>query len=408
MSASPNSAMGAILYGLISAAIFAVAVKCAYAPLVRFLIWIGRRLPPRMRPRLRHGADRVFPGWRTAGGLARPPLDWRLQQIRERKRVAYALVGGVYLDLNLHPVNVGELREGEFSGLDSVRLDVGGSAAWVGHYLYGIPEGRQRSFLFSSLGDDAFSQDLRQRVKYADWVKKFHYGEAKYSQCGLSVNLENPNDLPSTTLTHRGSLGSLGWRQILAPLTKCTKRGGIIYISGYFRTNLCNGLSRALEALPAQTVVCIDHGRFQPEDYRHTGAALTKAFSSALVDVYLCSTTEFRDFASGAGVEGAQDRPLEEVIKLCEARQILPPFTVIKGKVGTAPTAYIAHHGDVETIELSHEVAHTHGRVGKQNAFNAGFLHELGSGQPGSDLYTAVAGAVRCALETWASTMQRT
>jgi sugar/nucleoside kinase (ribokinase family) len=360
-----------------------------------------------MRLGLRDSADKIVPNWRRIGGFGRLPFDWRLRQIRERKKITYALVGGIYLDIGLYPVTLSELREGEFSGLGSVRMDIGGSAAWVGHYLYKMTNGGQRSFLFSRLGDDAFSKDLRQRLGNEQWVEKFHQSAAAFSQCGLSVNLEQPVNRPSTTLTHRGSLSSFEWPQILADLDRCTKRGGVIYISGYFRTNLGKDMRNALEALPDQTIVCIDHGRFQPEDYTSVGAALTNAFATGLIDIYLCKETEFRDFAGRAGVATSRERSLVELVKSCEERQILPLFTIISGDPSSATlTAHVAYEGNVEQVELTHEASRTQGRVGTQNAFNAGFLHALGNGSPDSDARSAVIDSVHHALESWATTMQ--
>jgi sugar/nucleoside kinase (ribokinase family) len=405
MSYSSNSVSGTLLYGVIAGVLTAVLTLVARygsRSIFRVLVRIAAKLPPRTRRALRRSADRVAPTWRSIGGFRRPPLDMRLRQIREKKRFAILLIGGVYLDIRLFPVDIVHLEEGEFSDLDRPRVDIGGSASWVGRFLYKSTHDTRRSYLFTRLGDDAFSKDLRRSLHNARWIKKLYAVKAETSVCGVSFDLEPRENKPSTTLTHRGSLGGFNWHQILDDVNRKAKRGGVIYISGYFRTDLCRDLRDSLEALPARTIVCVDHGRFRREDYDRGGPALVSVFQEGLIDVYLCNHFELREFASSAGVAAAGHLAVEELLRACVRARVLPTITVVCGEAGaTSAVAHSAYQGEVKRIELSRRTSVPRARLGTRNAFNAGFLHEFASGASEMETAVALESSVRYALQLW-------
>ena len=330
---SPSrTALGAIVYGVVATAIVAATVfagRHLSAPAFRLLVWVGRKVPERYRPALREGADKIAPTWRQVGGVSRPGFESRLSHLRAIRKPVFALIGSIYYDVSLHPVNLKNLVVGEYSDLNSIRIDIGGSAAWVGRFLHGPMNGSRKSYLFSRLGDDSLSKELRKRLSREPWIRKFYQVPATHAQCGTSFILEPLNYQVYTTLTHREAC-SFDWHQFLRVLHRKVKRGGIIYISGYFRSNLCQDLATSLEALPARTAVCVDHGRFQKKEFDRAGAALAQAFADGLVDVYLCSHVEFTAFAR-ANLGGDLLLRTEEMLKLCYEACILPPVTVIHG-----------------------------------------------------------------------------
>ena len=221
MLPSANTATGQIVYGIAATAIAAALVLAARllsAQTFRLFVWVGRKFPEKYRPALREGADKIAPTWRKVGGVSRPSLESRLSHLRSTSNPAFALIGGVYYDISLHPVNLENLVVGEYSDLDSIRIDVGGSAVWVGHYLHRPMNERKRSYLFSRLGDNALSKELRKKLRREPWIRRFYQVAASHSQCGTSFNLEQLGHQVCTTLTHRGSLASFEWHQFLPKL----------------------------------------------------------------------------------------------------------------------------------------------------------------------------------------------
>ena len=406
MLPSANTALGAIVYGVAATAIVAATVFAARllsAPAFRLFVWVGRKIPERYRPALREGADKIAPTWRKVGGVSRPGFESRLSHLRAISKPVFALIGGIYYDVSLNPVNLNNLVVGEYSDLNSIRIDVGGSAAWVGRFLYGRMNGLKKSYLFSRLGNDSLSKELRRMLSREPWIRKFYQVPATHAQCGTSFNLEPLGYQLHTTLTHRGSLTSFDWHQFLPKLHRKVKRGGIIYISGYFRSNLCQDLATSLEALPAKTVVCVDHGRFQKEDFERAGAALAQAFADGLIDVYLCSHVEFTAFAR-ANLGGDLPLGTEEMLKLCYEACILPPVTVIHGEPEVSgAVAYLAYQGQVRFTKVGEMSPGA--RLGSQNAFNAGFLYKLACGSEDANVDQALDEAVVHALEMWTKTM---
>ena len=404
---SPNTALGAVIWGIVATVIASLGVvtcRRISRQIFQSFIWFARKLPDRYQPALRQGADRIAPTWRKVGGISRPPLESRLRALREVRKPTFALVGGIYYDVTLHPVDLDNLVVGEYSDLDESRKDIGGSAAWVGHYLRTLMDPHAKSYLFSRLGDDANSRDLQKMLKREGWIKKFYQEPAAHAQCGTSYNLEQLGQQKRTTLTHRGSLASFDWRQFLDKLHQKVKHGGIIYISGYFRTNLNQDLTASLETLPAKTIVCIDHGKFQQSDYLRAGAALKQAFSAGLVDVYLCSYSELLGFAESNLGTLATSSSIEEMLTLCHEANLLPPVTVVHGEPNACGTvAYLAYKGDIKVAKLDSPSPGS--RLGCQNAFNAGFIYELAHGSPHSSINVALDEAIMRALQAWTATI---
>lgn len=410
MMPSPNTALGAVLYGLAATAIGGLAVVTARhisRPLFQIFTWSVRKFPERFRPALREGADKIAPTWRKVGGISRPPLESRLRGVRDARKPTFALIGGIYYDISLHPVDLDNMVVGEYSDLDMIRIDIGGSAAWVGHYLRDLMNSRLKVYLFSRLGDDATSKDLRRRLRKEEWIKKFYQVSATHSQCGTSFNLQERGYQQHATFTHRGSLASFDWRQFIDKLHRKVKRAGVIYISGYFRTNLYQDLAASLETLPAKTIVCIDHGRFQRSDFQRAGAALAQAFSSGLIDVYLCSYTEFLNFASSCLspiIPGPPIESIEEALDLCHKFQLLPPVTVVLGEpYADCAVARLAYNGHIKLAKVGELSPGS--RLGAQDAFNAGFIYELGCGSPHSNIDVALDEAVVRGLQAWTATI---
>ena len=129
-----------------------------------------------------------------------------------------------------------------------------------------------------------------------------------------------------------------------------------------------------------------------------------QAFTDGLVDVYLCSHSEFWDYARANLGELRLGVSTEELLKLCSEARILPPVTVIHGEpkvVGAV--AYLAYRGDVRFTKVGEMSPGA--RLGSQSAFNAGFLCKLACGSEDLSVSEALDEAVVHALSVWTATM---
>jgi hypothetical protein len=253
---------------------------------------------------LRRGADIVYPYWRQIAGEAVPraPLAERVAKLRQHERHDYFIVGGVYIDLTLTPVVEPILDASEYSDLDQVTVDCGGSAWFVGSYL--DRNFRKKSTLYTKIGSvGPLSGELKKQIKKGHWHKALRLTVEPTKQCGVSAHLVNRDKGYHTTFTHKGVLADLDWGPVHDDLLWRSRKGGVLHISGYFRTPLCNDLSKSLGKLSPELIVCLDHGRFHQQDHERAARALLGAFKDNLIDIYICTMPELQELMELAGVE---------------------------------------------------------------------------------------------------------
>jgi hypothetical protein len=323
------------------------------------------------------------------------------REIRGLRRPKVVIVGPVYLDLYLEPIDVQTLDGNEFSDLDEVKRRCGGSAFFAGRYLhkcYG-----KRSYLFTRLGKrDALSSELERSIRSEEWVRRPQLITAKDAQCGVSIHLM-PRDAPHTTFTHKGASGGLEWRPILKRIQRRTKRGGgVIYISGYMRTNLYRQLSDSLRYLSPKFLICIDHGRFRAGTHRAEALALAAEFRARLIDVYFCTYDGLRQYMEEIGTGGDASLDEEDYVRSIASNDALPRVTIVRSNpIGGVSTAHVVLDRTVSSVKVPTAQNWPSNRPGLKNAFNVGFMHSLVTGPPEVPFETSVMDATLHALEDW-------
>jgi hypothetical protein len=397
---SPASAAGTIVLALIASGIVGLARAYRQQLMAGLTRWLGRSQA--VRHLLLPIADTLIPSWREdlRGDLrAQRPVGWRIQMLRHLKRPAYVVVGGVYLDLELSPIDVVRLDDAEFYDLNTVNMKCGGSVLYFGrslHELFHI-----RSFLFTRLGKgDPFSKALGSKLRAEAWIRNPHTPESPNTQCGVSVHLVRRQNDYHTTFTNTGTLSALQWGPMWSKLQGRTKRGGVLYIAGYFRTGLHADFSR-LEQLSSKLLICLEHGRFSSTSNPAAASALLEAFRN-LVDVYLCTPPELRELMKSNGVLVDAQTHDREALEYFASQAKLPPITVVRGRaeVGGQAVAHILYDNKVTDVSAPCHANVT--KVGYKSVFNATFVHALVTGDPGDSTEDIVHSATREALDTWA------
>jgi hypothetical protein len=314
------------------------------------------------------------------------------------------LVGGIYLDVWLSPVSVRLAKNTEYSDLDTVRAEPGGSAFYVGKYLG--ESFNRRSYLFSRIGrGDPFSRHLERIVKDVPWIRGDHLTASGTSQCGVSVHLIDHDGTFLPTFTHRGSLVELSWPLILRDLQHYTRRGGgLLYISGLFRTGLAVDLVSSIQKLSPGVLVVLDHGRFQPDDHVAAVRSLLDAFRLAAIDIYICTYSEIAALARGAGVVVSGEVSQFELIESFAGMHFLPKITVVRGDPEPGqPVAILAIDDKIELIEDGPHNWVPRNIPGGNSAFTAGFLNHFYRESPQGNLQDYLENAVRAGLRFWAT-----
>jgi hypothetical protein len=205
-----------------------------------------------------------------------------------------------------------------------------------------------------------------------------------------------------TTFTYKGALASLDWGPVLERLVKKTRRGGLLHISGYFRTGLHEELSWSLSQLSPNLIVCIDHGKFEPEDNRAAASALLTAFAERAIDIYICTFFELQGLMALVGLEVDKRTAVDDALKFYHERTELPRVTVVRCEPsGEEANAYVMIDGDVVPVTSHTGRTRYTNEPGVSNAFNAGFAYNLCEGDPSLTLNKVVVGAVEAGLETW-------
>jgi hypothetical protein len=359
----------------------------------RHLPRIRRRaveLPTLLRIPMLFVTDRLFPSWRTyAGGTPREPAgtDLRITQLHESgRRTPVVLLGGVYLDIAIRHIEVEHLGAGEWTTGSPILARAGGSTVHVGRRLY-AHFGR-RSTLITRVGagagsGDSFSQQLERLMRAEPWHRSLRPSQAAPDeQCGVSVHLEQRDRSWRTTFTYPGSLRGLTWhRRIRRAIQKRTKTGGVLYISGFFRTNLCQDLRENLSYLSPRVLVCVDHGEFQPEENAEAARSLGEAFRSGHVDVYFCTLAELLALCEALFIPLLYENPSPEaaLLRLHEAGYA-PPVVILRGGSTGGVAAWVMHHGDVTPIDAVVPAIPGDQHRGRGSTFNADVLGHLLSG----------------------------
>ncbi|WP_370963274.1 hypothetical protein [Amycolatopsis sp. cg9] len=391
--------------------IAAVLVRLFREPLLSLARNLLKRLPEAAESLLRRSADQLYPSWRSRAGLSRrdTTLEWRLDAVRKAWRPGFFILGGVYLDLMVQPISVKRLDNYEYSTLDQIRYDCGGSACYVGHYLHQNFD--HRSYLYSRLGEQtALSDELRGKLSEEKWIRRAHYQNDAHAQSGVSLHLLQADSSYRTTFTHKGALGGFNWEPLLSKMVKKTSRGGVLHISGYFRTGLHRELCHALENLSPNLLVCVDHGRFLPEDHQGAANALLEAFNRRLIDLYICTLPELCRLMATADVEADAQATPEETLQKFAASGKLPRVTIVRGHAAAeATSAHIVLDNELlPAVSVTPGLPPARDVPGRNNAFNAAVMHYLTEGLTGAPIAESISVVVRQALESWIRTARGT
>ncbi len=331
-------------------------------------------------------------------------VEKRLEYLRGLKRPRYLILGGIYLDIQVTPVSATTFDGSEHDDLDRVELSCGGSARYVGMYLnqiYGV-----RSELYTRLGkDDRLSRELRKLLKKERWIRRRRFQDDDTLQSGVSIQLFHRQDPHHTTLTYKGALSALAWNhRSLRQLKNSAAGGGIMHISGYFRTGLHAGLSRSLRELSAGLLVCVDHGSFVPRDHDNASAALLQAFADKLVDVYICTQAELHTLMLMAKLNHDPTLPLERQLEAYASGSVLPRITIVQPEpAGGLARAHIILDDEVTAVDVAIAPGAWQYIPGRSNAFNASLMHALVHNQERAFLRETLTIAVAEALGAWAN-----
>lgn len=306
----------------------------------------------------------------------------RLQRLNNSEKVNYVLIGGTYIDLILLPISTQELRpEEEWSDLESPKIAIGGSAMCVGRYLwadYGI-----RSHLLTPVGlrDDAFSIEFRRLLEneIATWLIPDGLVKITDGATPLTVIFKQLDKAFTTMFTYRGALSSFGWLDISDACKKLLSEKGVLYISGFTKTNLSVGLAENLSNVSQDSLVVLDHGRINLRtDNPSTLRSLSDAFSSGCIDVSICSLKEIIDFfhaVTGKSREYNIEKA-REILEDIAKTEVLPSITIIRTNIGDqSVVAYSIVNGVVDTIPDHSRRFFDGTPVAPLNAFNATLLH---------------------------------
>jgi hypothetical protein len=95
-----------IFWGLVVVAVAAIG-RFFRSRLLIFSRSVAKKLPEPVQKVVLRSADRRYPSWRAKAGESRSQrsLEWRINKVREAKQHNYHILGAVYLDVFVKPVN---------------------------------------------------------------------------------------------------------------------------------------------------------------------------------------------------------------------------------------------------------------------------------------------------------------
>ena len=364
--------------------------------------WVRRKVL-RARRKIKPSSKPALIGTAAAGrGRA---LVERVTEVRAASHPEVALAGAVYLDILLYPVDTQHLDNHEWTDIDPLAIGPGGAAYYVGHYLF--EDHKRNSYLFSGFGTaaDSLSHSLRTLIASEGWVKNELAELETGGQSAISVHLIQRDHVRTSIFTHRGAVSTFGWPRIGTRAGSALSGGGVLFISGFFKTQLHSGLRAALKGLRDQVIVIADPGTI---DSGSVDAVQLKNLRDVLqagqIDVHI---TGFDDFLRLY----APDLPVRRPRDLAELKAVLP---VLAGKL--APLVYIRGtdlpgklamitiaDGKVCATDSDPTALTGKAPVGSKNAFSAALIEHLLS-RSSSDSATVDDLAKECgnvALEAW-------
>lgn len=328
--------------------------------------------------------------WRELTGES-VPLAEKLSALGHRRRDAPAVcLGAVYMDLELRPVDIDELsarRQEEWTNVKS-SLRIGGSAWYVYHYLDKL---KCKTRLATKIGDE--SEEFFAEHHIEDLRKALTRSVLKPSQTGKGVNKNHTamtvhliqcrgnRPIATTMLTDTGVLESLRWDDDeIWKRVGTLDHGGLLYLSGYFKTALHWDLQQKLKDLGRRKViVCLDHGRFKP---KIVGPKRIDSLRESLkyVDVYFCTTREMIALF-GRELHGRPEDAPEEVLDYLDKQPglELPEVILVRdNKRQKEERLMVTAKSDQKRVYASipvHRVQAEPNRfVGVGNAFHARFI----------------------------------
>lgn len=305
------------------------------------------------------------------------------QQHKSGSHMPIALLGSTYIDIILAPISTMRLESEEWADLEKLSVNIGGSAMCVGRYLWS--DYGRKSYLFTPVSEenDIFSVEFRRllNVEAETWL--LEDGLVRSSDAGTPVTTLLPQiDRKYTTMfTYRGLLTTFSWSDVHEKLANIVSAGGVLYISGFLKTNLSSEFVSNLRSIHSNTVICLDHGRLNPRiDNPAQIRVICDAFSAKLIDIYICSFSELVNYCrivSGKDRQPDLDR-IREVIEDIAKTEILPPITIVRDTLGDhAIVAYSIVGGSVDLISDRSRSWFDYTPVAPLNAFNAAVLHNI-------------------------------
>jgi hypothetical protein len=248
-----------------------------------------------------------------------------------------------------------------------------------------------------------------------DWLRNEIVLGAENTCTAVTVHLVQHDNSFTSMFTHRGVLAGFHCNQI-PRVHEILRDGGVMYVSGIFKTYLWNDLAlnlRRLKRLPGKTLVCVDHGRLivkeeaseskEPEVDSAAVKAVCNVFKQDLVDVYFCTYGELLDFYRIAEDFYPENRQnVEQTLAELASRHKLPFITIVRYRDDQGEARAYAIVGGQTNSQEGEPVQYVlQDCIGPINAFNAVFMHRLIRGCNEFSLLELVDAAVRAGLEGW-------
>jgi hypothetical protein len=312
-------------------------------------------------------------------------LEAKIHNLYYQQKCPFVLVGSVYLDIILRPIITTILDKREWDNLDPIRIDLGGSIVCVGRFLF--LDHRQRSHIYSIKGGfgEPLSELFDVLIKKERWPEnELKSGKSK-SKPAVTVHLVQSDNKFSTMFTQKSDLVELGWDNVNTELKNLLEEGGVLYIGGYFKTNLCAGFADNLAKYSEKTLICIDHGSLAPELISYQSIqALCEAFRKERIDIYICTFSEIVGFFQKSTNQGNDlfTGDTQKDLNMIAQKGILPKITYVRGSdVPGSLDAYAIVNKTVLPIQKQNGQIFQDSPVAPKNAFNAAVLYSLVKGE---------------------------